>query len=50
MRFPPAPAPHDTSEPATTEDYLTAVANTRPTLTPEILTAFERDQQDYTRL
>ncbi|MBF6337023.1 GNAT family N-acetyltransferase [Nocardia abscessus] len=40
----------DTREPATTEDYLTAVANTRPTLTPEILTAFEQDQQDYTRL
>lgn len=40
----------DTREPATTEDYLTAVADTRPTLTPEILSEFEQDQQDYTRL
>ncbi|MEV6386931.1 ATP-binding protein [Nocardia xishanensis] len=38
------------SGPADLEDYLTAVANTRLTLTPEILTAFEQDQTNYTRL
>ncbi|WP_433634615.1 ATP-binding protein [Nocardia sp. CA-120079] len=40
----------ETSEPADVEDYLVAVANTRLTLTPEILTAFEQDQANYTRL
>ncbi|MEU7632076.1 GNAT family N-acetyltransferase [Nocardia sp. NPDC049220] len=41
---------HSTDEPATIEDYLTAITHTRPTLTSEILTAFEQDQADYTRL
>ncbi len=40
----------ETSEPADLEDYLAAVANTRLTLTPQILTAFEQDQANYTRL
>lgn len=39
-----------TSEPARLEDYLSAVANTRLTLTPQILTAFDHDQENYTRL
>ncbi|MEV0296319.1 GNAT family N-acetyltransferase [Nocardia sp. NPDC050710] len=38
------------NEPANIEDYLTAIANTRLTLTPDILTAFEHDQSNYTRL
>lgn len=38
------------NEPANLEDYLTAVANTRLTLTPDILRAFEHDQANYTRL
>ncbi|WP_433520247.1 ATP-binding protein [Nocardia pseudovaccinii] len=40
----------ETTEPADVDDYLVAVANTRQTLTPEILTAFEQDQANYTRL
>ncbi|MGW4774033.1 ATP-binding protein [Nocardia sp. NPDC004278] len=39
-----------TNEPANLADYLTATANTRLTLTPDILTAFEHDQANYTRL
>ncbi|MFD0360876.1 ATP-binding protein [Nocardia sp. GCM10030253] len=35
---------------ASTADYLTAIADTRPTLTPDILTAFEQDDENYTRL
>ncbi|MFE7797372.1 ATP-binding protein [Nocardia sp. NPDC057440] len=37
-------------EPASTADYLAAIADTRPTLTPDILTAFEQDNENYTRL
>jgi transitional endoplasmic reticulum ATPase len=37
-------------EPAKTADYLAAIADTRPTLTPEILTAFEQDNDNFTRL
>ncbi|CAM2876983.1 ATP-binding protein [Prescottella defluvii] len=36
--------------PATTEDYLAAIADTRPTLTSEILTEFEEDRERFTRL
>ena len=36
--------------PATTEDYLAAIADTRPTLTTEILTEFEEDRERFTRL
>ncbi|MEV4238130.1 MULTISPECIES: GNAT family N-acetyltransferase [unclassified Nocardia] len=39
-----------TNKPVNLEDYLTAIANTRLTLTPDILTAFEHDQANYTRL
>ncbi|WP_406239655.1 ATP-binding protein [Nocardia sp. NBC_01009] len=37
-------------ETASTADYLAAIADTRPTLTPDILTAFEQDNENYTRL
>jgi transitional endoplasmic reticulum ATPase len=37
-------------EPATTDDYLTAIADTRPTLTGQAITAFEEDIEQYTRL
>ncbi len=36
-------------EPATTEDYLAAIADTRPTLTKEAITAFDEDIERYTR-
>ncbi len=36
--------------PATTDDYLTAIADTRPTLTTELLTEFEADSEKFTRL
>lgn len=36
--------------PATTEDYLAAIADTRPTLTAELLTEFESDSGKFTRL
>ncbi|GAA0504416.1 hypothetical protein GCM10011581_45620 [Saccharopolyspora subtropica] len=35
---------------ATTEDYLQAIAETRPTLTPAAISDFERDIDTYTRL
>jgi GNAT superfamily N-acetyltransferase len=35
---------------ATTEDYLQAISDTRPTLTPEIIAEFEQDIENYTRL
>lgn len=41
---------HRQGEPANTEDYLTAIADTRPTLTPNILKEFEQDHELYTRL
>jgi SpoVK/Ycf46/Vps4 family AAA+-type ATPase len=37
------------SAPATTGDYLTAIADTRPTLTPQAITAFEEDIEHHTR-
>lgn len=39
-----------TGRPATTDDYLTAIADTRPTLTSEILAEFEQDRKQFTRL
>jgi SpoVK/Ycf46/Vps4 family AAA+-type ATPase len=36
--------------PATTEDYLTAIGEVRPTLTAAILTEFERGKSDFARL
>lgn len=36
--------------PATTDDYLAAIADTRPTLTTELLTEFEADSEKFTRL
>lgn len=35
---------------ASTEDYLGAIADTRPTLTAEMLTQFEQDDERHTRL
>jgi transitional endoplasmic reticulum ATPase len=35
---------------ATTEDYLRAISDTRPTLTPEIIAEFEQDIDAFTRL
>jgi transitional endoplasmic reticulum ATPase len=37
-------------EPPTTEDYLTAIANTRPTLSDRALTEFGEDTEQYTRM
>jgi AAA+ superfamily predicted ATPase/GNAT superfamily N-acetyltransferase len=37
-------------EPATTEDYLAAIADTRPTLTEQAIAAFDEDIETYTRL
>ncbi len=37
-------------EPAATEDYLAAIAETRPTLTAQALTAFNEDIENYARL
>ncbi|MBU3706439.1 MAG: GNAT family N-acetyltransferase [Mycobacterium sp.] len=39
-----------TSRPATTEDYLTAIGQIRPTLTPDMLAEFERGKADFARL
>lgn len=39
-----------TDEPATTDDYVQAIKDTRPTLTPEVITEFEQDIHTYTRL
>jgi GNAT superfamily N-acetyltransferase len=41
---------HTDSRPATTKDYLQAIADVRPTLTPTMITEFEQDIEDYTRL
>jgi GNAT superfamily N-acetyltransferase len=41
---------HRQGQPAGTEDYLVAIADTRPTLTPDVLTEFEQDNELYTRL
>ena len=39
-----------TPRPATTEDYLTAIGQIRPTLTPDMLAEFERGKADFARL
>jgi SpoVK/Ycf46/Vps4 family AAA+-type ATPase len=36
--------------PATTEDYLTAIGEVRPTLTADMLAEFERGKSDFARL
>lgn len=36
--------------PATTEDYLTAIGQVRPTLTADMLAEFERGKEDFARL
>ncbi len=41
---------HGKGEPANTDDFIAAISDTRPTLTPEILTQFEQDNERYTRL
>ena len=41
---------HGSGQPATTEDYLAAVGEIRPTLTAEMLAEFERGKQDFARL
>jgi transitional endoplasmic reticulum ATPase len=41
---------HRQGQPASTEDYLAAIADTRPTLTPDLLTEFEQDNELYTRI
>jgi MoxR-like ATPase/GNAT superfamily N-acetyltransferase len=41
---------HRQGKPASTADYLAAIADTRPTLTRDILTEFEQDNTRYTRL
>jgi SpoVK/Ycf46/Vps4 family AAA+-type ATPase len=41
---------HRQGEPTSTEDYLAAIADTRPTLSPDILTEFKQDNERYTRL
>ena len=40
---------HRRGEPATTEDYLAAIADTRPTLTPEMVAAFTEDIATHSR-
>lgn len=40
----------EAQERATTEDFLGAIAETRPTLTADIVAAFEQDIADYARL
>ncbi|HEX3787172.1 MAG TPA: GNAT family N-acetyltransferase [Pseudonocardiaceae bacterium] len=41
---------HREGRPASTEDYLDAVGDTRPTLTDAALTAFGQDIESYTRM
>jgi MoxR-like ATPase/GNAT superfamily N-acetyltransferase len=41
---------HHQDLPARTDDYLAAIADTRPTLTPDLLTEFEEDNVRYARL
>jgi SpoVK/Ycf46/Vps4 family AAA+-type ATPase len=36
--------------PATTEDYLTAIGEVRPTLSADMLAEFERGKSDFARL
>jgi len=41
---------HGRGEPATTEDYLTAIGDVRPTLTAAILDEFSQDKAQFARL
>jgi len=41
---------HHQGRPAGTEDYLAAIADTRPTLTRDILAEFQQDNEHHTRL
>ncbi|MFE9169559.1 ATP-binding protein [Streptomyces kebangsaanensis] len=41
---------HREGRPATTEDYLTAIADTRPTLTAQAIEEFAEDIEKYSRL
>lgn len=41
---------HHRGEPVSTEDHLTAISDSRPTLTPEALTEFGEDIAQYTRM
>jgi MoxR-like ATPase/GNAT superfamily N-acetyltransferase len=41
---------HHQDLPARTDDYLAAIVDTRPTLTPDLLTEFEEDNVRYARL
>lgn len=41
---------HRQGKPATTEDYLTAIAETRPSLNEQTLTEFNQDIEQYTRI
>ncbi|MEY9946282.1 transitional endoplasmic reticulum ATPase [Kitasatospora sp. GAS1066B] len=40
---------HHQGTPATTDDYLTAIADTRPTLTPQAIAEFNDDIEAYSR-
>ena len=41
---------HGRGEPATTEDYLAAIGDVRPTLTTAILAEFTEDKAQFARL
>jgi hypothetical protein len=41
---------HGRGEPATTEDYLKAIGDVRPTLTAAILADFNEDKTQFARL
>ncbi|NMN94727.1 ATP-binding protein [Antrihabitans stalactiti] len=41
---------HNKGQPANTDDFIAAISDTRPTLTTEILTQFEQDNERYTRM
>jgi GNAT superfamily N-acetyltransferase len=41
---------HHEGRPASTEDYLAAIAETRPTLTPDTVTEFQEDIELYSRV
>jgi SpoVK/Ycf46/Vps4 family AAA+-type ATPase len=41
---------HRRGEPATTEDYMAAIADTRPTLTARAIEEFTEDIEKYSRL
>ncbi|WP_248963318.1 hypothetical protein [Sphaerisporangium perillae] len=41
---------HGEKRTATTEDYLAAISETRPTLTPEIVAEFQQDIDSYSRV